>query len=1143
VHLKTLILAGFKSFADRTRIECEPGVTVVVGPNGSGKSNLVDAVAWSMGTQATTALRTQRMEDVIFAGTAVRPALGRAEVSLTFDNSSGRLELDVAEVTVTRRLFRDGTSEYEINGTPCRLLDIQELLADSGVGRHQHVIVGQGRVDAVLNAGPEEHRAVIEEAAGVVKHRARRDRSIRRLEATDIDLERLRDLLTEQQRRMKPLRRQAGAAARHDQVRNEWRAVRLWLGGERLREVRARLTEISRLDSETREQLGASLSEREAIVAALGELQAAAGETGDALDRDTAAAARLETAAERLHRIALVARERRLALEQRMTGADARRRDLTTEQEDIRARLADTRAEESRAAETAERAELALRSLEDEERSLADADRLPAEGAAASLRGDLAALDAAAGRDGREASELAQRRNAVAAVIEEEERESERLDAELEASAPERSRLVADHDRARAAADRDRAEATAAEDAHRAAETVLAAARARLEALEAAQAGLADPDTRERARTIEGVVGTIAARLDVPGRLAIAVETALGPWARAFVTRDAPGVAAAAAEMKAQGFGGVAFVSGAGVGAVPAREVAAATGGDALVDLLGAAADRILAGALLGDVIVVEGWAQARAIVEAHPGVRVVTPEGDLVTSVGIVAAHPDGSGPAAIEAARVAAERADTEAARAASRRTTAIRARHASTAKEQESGAVSDALERRRAAIAETRSLLERSRAERRAELDRLDARSRAIAEASDGRTERIARMRSRLDDLEGEESVRQAAWDDIGRRRDEIAGRREEARKRREGAAAALAAAAERRSLLDARLTEIRMLLDDEGPDTGSGRVELLAGIEEHARRAGDSIRSHLAAIRDRQKVLRSEAGEAGARLDEWRERREQLNSLIESARESLSTVGVEGAELRVRAESVSEALRRDVDAAEDEALAAPRPEIPEGIEAAAHADSLAASLRRLGPINQLAAAEYQELSARTEFMEGQLADLEESRSELRKVIRALDEEIGRLFRQAFEDIAAKFAENFSILFPGGTGRLELTHPDDPLETGVEIHAQPMGKRVGRLTLLSGGERSLAALAFLFGVFRSRPSPFYVLDEVEAALDDANLRRFIRLVDTLRDTSQLVIVTHQQQTMQAADILYGVTMEPGETSRVLAKRLTTV
>ena len=234
MRLKTLSVVGFKSFADRTRIECEPGITAVVGPNGAGKSNLVDAIAWVMGTQATSTLRTQRMDDVIFAGTTTRPPLGRAEVSLTLENADGSLAVDLAEVTVTRRLYRDGTSEYEINGTPCRLLDIQELLADSGVGRHQHVIVGQGRIEAVLGAGPDEHRAVIEEAAGVIKHRQRRERATRRLEATAADIQRAVDLLTEERRRLGPLKRQARAAERYDSVRAEWRALRLWTGGQQV---------------------------------------------------------------------------------------------------------------------------------------------------------------------------------------------------------------------------------------------------------------------------------------------------------------------------------------------------------------------------------------------------------------------------------------------------------------------------------------------------------------------------------------------------------------------------------------------------------------------------------------------------------------------------------------------------------------------------------------------------------------------------------------------------------------------------------------------------------------------------------------------------------------------------------------------
>lgn len=1144
VHLKTLTLVGFKSFADRTRIECEPGVTVVVGPNGSGKSNLVDAVAWVMGTQATTALRTQRMDDVIFAGTAVRPALGRAEVSLTFDNGSGQLSLDMAEVTITRRLFRDGTSEYEINGVPCRLLDIQELLSDSGVGRHQHILVGQGRIESVLNAGPDEHRSVIEEAAGVIKHRQRRERATRRLEATDIDLERARHLLTEEQRRLRPLKRQANAAQRHESVRSEWRALRLWLGGEHLREVRGRRVEIAELEEAATRRRDEATAEREEITAALAAMNREAGDVGSALERDRAAAARLETTAERLQTIALVARERRLGLERRMVSVDDRRRTLEDEREDLRARLSATIEEEQQASDAAERAEIGLRALEDEERSLADADRLPTEGMVASLRGDLAALEATAQRDERESVELTRRRGAVAALIEEEQAEARRLAQEAEALRADRQSLTEALTKAQEQTARDRGEADDAEELSHAAEMEAAAAHARLEALEHAQAGLADAEVRARAAAIDSIVGTITERLDVPAALEAATAAALGPWADAFVAADVETVGTAAGYMKSGGWGGVAFVSAGSSPTVAARAVATDSGVEALADLLGPGADAALASTLLGDVVLVQGWAAARSIVEAHPAIRAVTPDGDLVTAVGIVAAHPDGSGPAAVEAARVAVERAVNDLARARSRRLTARRAADMSASSEREAAvAVADA-DRRIGGIDETLGLLERSRGEHQAEMDRLDARLRALAEAAATRIERMEGLRERLSDLDGDGDTRQAAWDDLARRRIEVGDRRDEARRHREEATAAHAAATERRLLLQRRYEEIVSALEDDGgADPDSRSVETLQGVERRARSALDAARAHAAALHERERSLRVEVGAAGARLEEARQRREQLGAVIEATREELSELAVEAAERRVREEAIAESLRRDVDAAEDAALATERPEIPDGANPEEHLESLAASLRRLGPVNPLAAAEYEEVAEKVRFMEEQLDDLERSRSELRKVIRALDEEIARLFLEAFEEISTKFSENFSLLFPGGSGRLTLTEPDDMLTTGVDIHAQPMGKKVGRLSLLSGGERSMAALAFLFAVFRSRPSPFYVLDEAEAALDDANLRRFVKLVSTLRGDSQLVIVTHQQQTMEAADILYGVTMEPGESSRVLAKRLTAV
>jgi chromosome segregation protein len=1141
LHLKTLTLVGFKSFADRTRLECESGITVVVGPNGTGKSNLVDALAWVMGTQATSVLRTQRMDDVIFAGTATRPALGRAEVSLTLDNSDGRLPLDVPEVTITRRLYRDGTSEYEINGVSCRLLDIQEMLSDSGVGRHQHLIVGQGRVDAVLNAGPEEHRAVIEEAAGVIKHRLRRDRSVRRLEATDVDLARLQDLLGEQQRRMGPLRRQARAAERHETLQAEWRALRLWVGGEHLRTVEGRLAELAGAETTARGRLDAALAEREGLIESLHRLQEAAGATGLRLERDTAAAAHLETVAERLQRIAMVARERRSAVQGRVEGAGQRRRDLEEERADLRARLAATAEEEGAARVAAQRHEAARRALEDEERSLAEQGRLPAEGVVATLRGDLAALEATAQRDEGEALALDERRALVAAQVAAAATEVERLNGEVVAL---REQADPAAEAFRRAAEGSREAAAVLEEGRRGlAEARLgeAAAQARVEALEAAVAGLGDPESRRRAAALEGVLGPVVARLDVPAALAAAVDAALGPWSEAFAVSGPDSLAGAVSSLKAAGLGGAAFAAAADGGGVPARAAAAAAGIDALVDLLGPEGDAALAAALLGDVLVVEGWAAAWSLVHRHPGLRAVTPDGDLVTAFGVRAAQPDGAGPAALEAARVGLERARVEAARASSRHNAARRAAEDAAAREAAAASEARRLEARLPEAAGALERTERSAAEGAAELARLDARRAALAEAGRARIERLSSLRPQIAAFEGEEAARQAAWEALARRREDVAVRREGARRSGEEAASLVATTVERRRLLERRLEEVHRLIEDLTTDqVDPGEVERLGSIEGRARRGLEAARRHLEVLRGRQRVLREEAGVEGRDLAAAQERREALDAAVAADREQLSGVAIESAALRVRLEGVAEGLRRDVDAVEDKALAAPRPDLAEGVVPEEHLASLEAEIRRIGPVNPLAAAEYRELAERATFLEGQLADLEGSRRELRKVISALDEEIARLFREACDDIGRRFEENVTVLFPGGRGRLLLTDPDDALAGGVDIHVQPMGKKISRLSMLSGGERSLAALAFLFAVFRARPSPFYVLDEVEAALDDTNLRRFIRLVGSLRDSSQLVIITHQQQTMEAADLLYGVTMEPGESSRVLAKRL---
>jgi len=1144
VKLKHLTLRGFKSFADRTRLDFSSGVNVVVGPNGSGKSNILDAIAWVMGTQATRSLRTEKMEDVVFAGTETRPALSRAEVALTFANEDQIMALDLAEITITRRLFRDGTSEYELNGAPCRLLDIQDLLSDGGIGKQQHVLVGQGQIGDILNARPEDHRAVIEEAAGVTKHRSRRDRAVRRLERTDHDVERLTDILGQQTKALRPLKRQANAAARYDSVKSESVAIALWLGGEQLRTLRSRLSTASVERKNAGEALDASEVELSELLASLEPFRNAASQVRSELNRDTTAAARLETARERLKSITAVARERSRSISSRREGADERMEDLDVESRDLRSVLDDAAKLERAAGEEVERRGAVLRALEDEERSLAEQIQLPTEGVVATLRGDLRALETAAKRDDDESDQIARRFRVVEDRIADERQEIERLNDEIQRADSSVTGLAKTYDagletRESANLTLDEARLTLDE-----ARIEVATGQARADALQNALDGLVDEHAVEIATGSPGLLGTVVGRLDVPVEYATAVDAGLGVWSTSYVADGQVSMRTAVESLKAAGTGGVSIVLPQESPTIAGRTAAARFGVDALIDLLGPNADTALAEALLGDVVLVEGWSTAWQVAESVPGVIAVTPEGDIVTSHGMVVAQPDGAGPAALEAATVSLEAAQRDLARAASIMTGATRTFETARDETAEALEALESLESKLGGLSEALGLVDRALVASLDEAERLTARSDAIVEASESRDERIGMLRDRVADFEGEEAARQAAWDALNARRAEVAERRQDALRSLQEASAELAGIEERSRISSKRLQivaadlgQLRLLPDDDGT------LDSLGSVERVARRGTEIVSVQIDTLRARQRELRVKVDEADGELARSEARREQLEGMVRSASSVANTLDIELAELRVRDEAALEALRRDVDASERRALDAPEPELAEGTDPEARLDSLRADLRRMGPINPLAASEHETLAAEVEELETQLRDLNESRSELNKVIAALDEKMVDLFEEAFADIAAFYEENFALVFPGGRGRLRIASSDNPLNAGVIVEAQPAGKKVGRLSLLSGGERSLAALAFLFAVFRARPSPFYVLDEVEAALDDANLHRFLRLVDTLRSSVQLVIITHQQQTMEAADVLYGVTLEPGGSSKVISKRMSSV
>ena len=1140
MYLKSLKLTGFKSFADRTRLELRPGVTVVVGPNGSGKSNIVDALAWVLGTQSPKSLRTSKMDDVIFAGTATRPGLSRAEVTLVLDNSSGALPLDLPEVSITRRLYRDGSSDYEINGVGCRLLDIQELMSDSGVGKHQHVIIGQGQIDSILSATAEDHRAVIEEAAGILKHRVRKDRALRRLERTDADVVRLHDLLGELARQMRPLKRQAAAAERHDGLVAEVQSLRLYLGGEELRTIMARRAEVAEAIATARN----IVTERSEALSELGvTLEAVrrdAGLFGQALERDTAAAARLETTSERLRRIAQVAGERARTARERLVGAADRRNDLLAEMDQLESSLAATRAEEEQTRADAIEAERVFRALEDEERSLADQESMSTEGAIAVVRGDLRSLDAASERDHREVGSVDERLTKLSDRIEENRGEAQRLNDEIR----ELDTVVVEtqdrYHRAQAARATAQSSWEDAESTHNEARVALASAHGRLEAVTEAAEGLADPESRALIEEASGFLGAIAARLDVPAEHAAAIDAILGSLADALVFDGIGDVEGAISVLKSAGRGGLSVVAGIGSDSDAPQPIGGLTW---MPDLLGPDADRMLGRRLLGDAYLAEGWRAGWAAAQSHPHLRVATPEGDVFTGHSARIAHPDGTSPAMLENAQVELERAEIDVARSQSLLTQSRRAFDDARVTERDALETLESLEARLSGATDALGRIERMISEAETEIERLMQRKRSLRSAIDERADQRQILVTRLQSLEGEEAERQQAWEDLVARRTDVAARREKARASWQAISSEVMAVSERRAMMERRLEAIgELLAEEETHPVDPARIDRLEAIERAARQALDAAATHLEVLRSRQAELRVQAGEAGSRLDDLNRAHDEHRREIEDAERRISRLDVEAAELRVRMESVAERLRRDADATEDEALGAPRPEF-EDDDLDALLRSREAELKRMGPINPLAASEYAELEERHSFLSGQLEDLESSRNELRKVITALDEEIHSQFMAAYSEIATAYEEHFGVLFPGGRGHLTLTDPDDPMMSGVEITAQPVGKKVSKMSLLSGGERSLAALAFLFAVFKARPSPFYLLDEVEAALDDANLRRFLRLLDAFRDNAQLMIITHQQQTMETGDVLYGVTMEPGGSSKVIAKSMSSV
>jgi chromosome segregation protein len=1187
VHLKSLTLKGFKSFASATTLRFEPGITCVVGPNGSGKSNVVDALSWVMGEQGAKALRGGKMEDVIFAGTADRPPLGRAEVTLTIDNTDGALPIDYTEVSVTRRMFRDGASEYEINGSSCRLLDVQELLSDSGIGREMHVIVGQGKLDSILQSKPEERRAFIEEAAGVLKHRKRKEKALRKLEAMQANLTRLADLTAELRRQLKPLGKQAEIARRAQAVQADLRDARLRLHADDLVTLRATVAkdEADEAAARTRrDEVDSALDTARAEQTEL-EQQLAASAPRLAAAQDTwyqlsALAERLrgtvQLAAQRSRHLSAPTEAHRPGrdpdeLEREAAAAQVNESELHAVVEQAQAVLSaalDRRVELEQAVADAERAHLAaVRAVADRREGLAR------------LAGQVEALRSTSGATTEEidrlSGALADARHRAEAAQQEFEELQHTLDAlhAGEVGLNERHEAAVS---AHATAAQRSAELAAA---HREAEQQRASWRARVEAL---SVGLARKDGTQEllAAELPGVMGMVAALLSVDAGAEAAVAAALGAAADALAVADLNVAVVALSQLREQRAGRAGLLVGGAAATVDRStwpELAA--GARWAVDLVRAPEQlRPALHRLLERTAVVDDLPAARALLAALPTARAVTVDGDVLggdwahggsgrsqSFIEVQAAIDDGQARLAecemhIEQLTAELDGAGAEEAARAEDVDNTLAALHESDAK---LSAVAEQLARLGQAARSASGEAERLRRQR----DEMEQRRTGalinLAELEERlRLAQDEPAESELDTCERDEAVAALAT----ARSEEVEARL--ALRTAEERAQAVAGRAEglRRSAQAERVARQRAAAVAAARQRGAAVADevvragelALARIEISLRRAvaeREAValeRAHqeqgLAQVRA---LVRELAGELD-KLTDTVHRDELLRAAQRLRIEQLETkisddfgIGLDdlvaeyGPAVPVPP-SAFEVAEYELALQRGETVRSPQPVRFDREMQSRRAQRAERDLALLGKVNPLALEEFAALEERYRFLSTQLEDLKSTRRDLLTVIAEVDEKILEVFTEAFYDVAREFETVFAALFPGGEGRLLLTEPDDMLITGIEVEARPPGKKVKRLSLLSGGEKALTAVAMLVAIFRARPSPFYVLDEVEAALDDTNLNRLIALFELLRDRSQLIVITHQKATMEVADALYGVSMRGDGVTSVISQRL---
>ncbi|GAB4274387.1 MAG: chromosome segregation protein SMC [Coriobacteriia bacterium] len=1170
MYLKSLTMKGFKSFADRTRLVFEPGVNVIVGPNGSGKSNITDAILWVLGEQSAKSLRGQAMEDVIFAGSSARKAVGVCEVDLVLDNSDHVLPLEFDEITITRRMFRSGVSEYLINQTPARLMDILDLLSDSGLGRDTHSIISQGRLDEILNSKPEDRRVLIEEAAGVRKHRKRKEATVRKLKSLEGTIDAIRHILREVDRQLKPLQKQADRAKQHQELAEMLREAEISLAVDELRTLQREWDELVALEKEKDSDLSLlrmRLAEKEAE---LDRFQSLLEEKGMFVGDLSEQRRRLQAVLERLNSGLLLLEEKGKNLVDRLS-------DLRAKVHHSETRLASRREEIDRL--TAERSETdtqlkslyqRLNDLRKEGEAVRKA-RLAAESSVAQIEGLLAKarkrvedLQAQAATTSHEISshefetELLQERLETLAAAEKETSAElsarrarlESLTAAVAKTKKEVALAEADVDkRLRVLASRNEELAEAREEMNSLRAHILALEEVD-RAFEGATPALAWVLSKKGEEP--SIVTALSDVLDVDEGYESVVEHALGPDLFGVIVTDEDAVLRVTRLLEERESGDLSLlpVEPANVSLAP-EDVP----GTPLTDFV--RCDPVFRPALLsliGDVRVVDDLVTALAAAKENPGFRFATPSGHVAYPTGKVSLGSLGDTSASVLSRRrrlnELTDARDAMEVRLGELEATVAEAEEAVAAAQQDGLELTQRLATQQAeleAVREDVGRHEKTLASITQEMTTVRNRLAQIAEETDRSRpalaeieEAIAQGRAEIADLE--ERLAEAREQRDARYREEAAfssklsdcqadiaqvSEREVFLKRNLSVAVSELAELEE-SLEKARQTEeaLELLRERIHPTH-----ELYGELLQTAQRLAEKLK-------DRASLEQSDSQSLRDTIHELREATRQIQTEIDARSGDLGDIQVQKGQLEVKVKTAVSRIVEGYGVPLERALDRPVVDDREQLEETAH--QLRKRLANMGPVNPVAAEEYRALEERREFLQSQLDDVLETRRTIKSLIRKIDKLLEERFNETFEMVDKHFQDVFQVLFPGGHAALTLTDAEDPQDVGVDVVAQPRGKKLKRMSLMSGGEKALVAIALLFALYRTRPCPFYVLDEVEAALDDVNLRRFLDLVEALRDRTQFLVITHQRRTMESADILYGVTMHSDGVSKVVSQRL---